>query len=264
MQLELQFQLPVYEGPLDLLLDLIRKQEIDIYDIPIAKITSQYLEYMRALEDLDINLGGEFILMAATLIHIKSRLLLPPDPEEIREGDGLDPREELVQQLLEHEKFKNAAQMLYQKAMVEAASFTRGEIEKWIDRSGEPEIAVTLYDLVMTFHAVIDRAKLRTPMEIAHDEMTISQMIAHLRMLFEHSSQPILLTQIFESYTTRRALVVTFLALLELVRLRAIRLSQKQTFGEIYAQKRENFENAIAQLASSYVDFDEGTETTIQ
>jgi segregation and condensation protein A len=264
MQLELTFQLPAYEGPLDLLLDLIRKQEIDLYDIPIAKITSQYLDYMRALEDLDINVGGEFILMAATLIHIKSKMLLPPDPEEIREDDAIDPREELVQQLLEHEKYKNAAQMLHQKAIIENAAFTRGELDQWIDSTGEPEIAVTLYDLVMTFRTVVERAKLYTPMEIVHDEMTIGQMISHLRMLFEQTGKPILLTQIFESFTTRRALVVIFLALLELVRLRAIRLSQKETFGAIYAQKQKNFENAAAQLTSSFMETAEATEPTIQ
>jgi segregation and condensation protein A len=263
MQLELKFQLPAYEGPLDLLLDLIRKQEIDIYDIPIAMITSQYLDYMRALEELDINLGGEFILMAATLIHIKSKLLLPADPEEIRDGE-VDPREELVQQLREHEKYKNAAQMLYQKAMIEGATFTRNEIGQWVDQVGEPEIAVTLYDLVMTFRGVIERAQLRTPMEIVHDEMTIGQMIAHMRMLFEMSHKPILLTQLFESYTTRRALVVAFLALLELVRLHAIHLSQKETFGPIYAQKKENFENAVAHLSTSFMESEEAPEPTIQ
>ncbi|MDD5543303.1 MAG: segregation/condensation protein A [Acidobacteriia bacterium] len=264
MQLELQFQLPSYEGPLDLLLDLIRKQEIDIYDIPIAKITSQYLDYTRALEELDINLGGEFILMAATLIHIKSKLLLPPDPEEIRDGELLDPREELVQQLLEHEKFKNAAQMLQQKAMIENAVFTRQELSNWIDESSEQEVAVTLYDLVVTFSAILERVKLRTPMEIVHDEMTIGQMIEHLRLLFERSSQPILLTQIFESYTTRRALIVTFLALLELVRLKAIHLLQKETFGPIFARKQDNFENAVATMSASFMERPDEPPPTIQ
>lgn len=264
MQLELQFQLPSYEGPLDLLLDLIRKQEVDIYDIPIAKITSQYLDYMRALEELDINLGGEFILMAATLIHIKSRMLLPPDPEEIRDGESIDPRDELVQQLLEHEKFKNAAQMLHQKAMIENAVFTKHELSNWMDESSEQEVAVTLYDLVVTFSAILERAKLRTPMEIVHDEMTIGQMIEHLRLLFEHSSEPILLTQIFESYTTRRALIVTFLALLELVRLRAIHLLQKETFGPIFARKQANFENAVATMNASFMEHPEDQPPTIQ
>ncbi len=264
MQLELKFQLPVYEGPLDLLLDLIRKQEVDIYDIPIATITRQYLDYIRALEELDINLGGEFILMAATLIHIKSKMLLPPDPEEIRDGNEIDPRDELVQQLLEHEKYKNAAEMLHQKVIIENATFSKSEIQQWMDEAGEPEVAVTLYDLVMTFRSVVERAKLRTPMEIAHDEMTVGQMIEHLRMLFERSGKPILLTQIFESYTTRRALVVTFLALLELVRLKAIQLTQKETFGLIFAQKKENFENAVAHLSSSFVESDDKSEPTIQ
>ncbi len=264
MQLELKFQLPVYEGPLDLLLDLIRKQEIDIYDIPISKITRQYLDYIRALEELDINLGGEFILMAATLIQIKSRMLLPPDPEEIRDGTELDPREELVQQLLEHEKYKNAAQMLHQKAIIEAATYSRNEMTQWMDELGEQEIAVTLYDLVLNFRNVLERAKLRTPMEIVHDEMTIGQMIEHLQILFQDSSKPISLTQIFESYTTRRALIVVFLALLELVRLRAIKLSQKETFGEIYAQKQDNFENAVAHLGASFLEREDQQGPTIQ
>jgi segregation and condensation protein A len=264
MQLELEFQLPSYEGPLDLLLDLIRKQEINIADIPIAKITSQYLDYLRALENLDINLGGEFILMAATLIHIKSKMLLPPDPEEIRDGEAVDPRDELVYQLLEHEKFKNAAQMLQQKALVENAAFARNELSNWIDESSEHEIGVSLYDLVVTFGAILERAKLRTPMEIVHDEMTIGQMIEHLRLLFEQTGKPILLTQIFESYTTRRALIVTFLAMLELVRLRAIHLLQKETFGPIYAQKQENFESAAATLSASFLDRNESEQPTNQ
>lgn len=264
MQLELQFQLPAYEGPLDLLLDLIRKQEIDIYDIPIAKITRQYLDYMRALEELDINLGGEFILMAATLIHIKSKMLLPPDPLEAQEGEGSDPRLELVQKLLEHQKFKDAAHMLHQKAIIEGATYSKSELPEWMDQAGETEISVTLFDLVMTFRTIVERAKLRSPMEIEHDEMTVGQMISHLRLLFEQSSQPILLTQIFESYTTRRALIVTFLALLELVRLRAISLLQKETFGAIYAQRQDGFEQAVAQMNSSFVEPEESAEPTIQ
>lgn len=264
MQLEFQFQVPAYEGPMDLLLELIRKQEIDIYDIPIAKITRQYLDYMRALEELDINVGGEFILMAATLIHIKSKMLLPPDPLEAQEGETIDPRTELVQMLLEHEKFKNAAQMLYQKAMIEGASYSKSELSRWMDQAGEPEMSVTLYDLVMTFRTIVERAKLRSPMEIEHDEMTVGQMISHLRMLFEQSSKPILLTQIFESYTTRRAVIVTFLALLELVRLRAIFLLQKETFGAIYAQKQEGFEQAVAEMNSTFVEPEETTGPTIQ
>src|SRR5688572_32138234 len=113
--------LPLYEGPLDLLLDMIRKQKIDVYDIPIASITEQYLEYLHVIQELNIDGAGEFVFMAAQLIYIKSRTLLPPDPDGL-EGDVDDPRAELVRRLLEHERFKNAAQMLYQREMIEKVS----------------------------------------------------------------------------------------------------------------------------------------------
>ena len=246
MDQQYKIHLPVYDGPLDLLLDLIRKQEIDIYDIPIARITQHYLDYLRMMQELDINLAGEFLLMAATLIYIKSKMLLPADPLQI-DGGPEDPRLELVQRLLEHEKFKNAAQMLHQKELVESSTWTRGGIKDFVV-SGEAEIKVTLFDLVANFQKVLDRAKAKSLLEIERDEMTVGQVIAKLRFLFEQSSGIISLNEIFSSYRSKRSLIVAFLAILEMVYFHAIVLTQRQIFGEIVARRHENFENVMVNL----------------
>ncbi|MBM3803431.1 MAG: chromosome segregation protein ScpA [Acidimicrobiia bacterium] len=242
--------LPAYDGPLDLLLDLIRKQEIDIYDIPIAKITEQYLAYIRLLEELDIGVAGEFLLMAATLIHIKSRMLLPKDPLAL-EGEEADPRAELVARLLEHEKFKSAAQMLHQKELVENSTWTRPGLSDWQEPGSEEEIQVTLFDLVATFQKILDRAKARAQVEIERDEMTVGQVIEQLRAFFERTRGTVNLTEVFESYRSRKSVIVAFLAILEMVHLRAIKLLQKNTFGEILARRQEDFEAAMHQIDRS-------------
>ncbi len=149
----------VYEGPLDLLLDLIRKQDIDIYDIPIGKITGQYLAYVEKLRELDVNVAAEFIYMAAVLIHIKSKMLLPRDPAAASEADD-DPRAELVNRLIEHEKFKSAAQMLMQKQQLEDAVRSNPSLREFInDEGAEPEIAADVIDLVKTFQQVLERIR---------------------------------------------------------------------------------------------------------
>src|SRR5271168_1584424 len=151
----------VYEGPLDLLLDLIRKQDIDIYDIPIAKITAQYLAYVEKLRELDVNIAADFIYMAAVLIHIKSKMLLPRDPA-VGSEEAEDPRAELVNRLIEHEKFKSAAQMLMQKQQIEDAVWSNPAIKEFMDAEGtEPEIAADVIDLVKTFQLILDRARHR-------------------------------------------------------------------------------------------------------
>ncbi|MEW5974745.1 MAG: segregation/condensation protein A [Acidobacteriota bacterium] len=241
-----KIHLPVYDGPLDLLLDLIRKQQIDIYDIPIAQITEQYLGYLKAMEELDINLAGEFLLMAATLIYIKSRMLLPPDPLQAAE-EPEDPRAELVHRLLEHEKFKNAAQMLHQKELVESCTWSREAIKDFL-ASEEAEIKVTLFDLVSTFHNILERARAQTLLEIERDEMTVSQVIDQLRRTFELSGGQVSLNQIFVSYRSRRAMIVAFLAILEMAYFHAITLSQKNIFGEIMARRHDNFESVMRNL----------------
>ena len=167
----LNVTLETYEGPLDLLLNLIRKQEIDIYDIPIAKITAQYLAHIHRLQELNIDVAGEFIYMAATLIYIKSRMLLPPDPDLPPEQQE-DPRAELVNQLLEHEKFKNAAQMLHEKQMLEAAAWSNPALKMFADDSEEPGLAVSLYDLVNTFQKLLERARQRPQLDIEPEEIT--------------------------------------------------------------------------------------------
>src|SRR5213593_408879 len=155
---ELKITLPLYEGPLDLLLDMIRMQKIDIYDIPIANITEQYLEYLHMMEEMNVDVASEFLVIAAQLIYIKSRMLLPPDPDAPPEEQE-DPRAELVRRLLEYEKFKNAAQMLYQREMIENASWSNaGQIS--VDEAElEPELNVTLYDLMLAFREVAKRAE---------------------------------------------------------------------------------------------------------
>jgi len=242
-----KIHLPAYDGPLDLLLDLIRKQQIDIYDIPIAHITQQYLDYVRMMKELDISVAGEFLLMAATLIYIKSKMLLPADPL-LGVDESEDPRMELVQRLLEHEKFKNAAQMLHQKELVEGSTWSRPGVRDLAVSAEGSEIQVTLFDLVTNFRRVLDRAMAKNLMEIERDEMTVSQVIGKLRMLFEQSRGAINLSEIFSAYRSRRSVIVAFLAILEMVYFRAIVLTQKERFGEIVLRRHDDFEKVMINL----------------
>ncbi len=152
MSSSLNFHLPQYDGPLDLLLDLIRSQKLDVRDIPIAKITAQYFEYMEKARQMDIDLSAEFVFMAATLIYIKSKMLLPQDPALAAEGDSDDPRQELVDRLLEHEKYKNAAEMLRkQKRMIEENVWSNPQLKAFLSEDDDPGITATLFDLVKAF-----------------------------------------------------------------------------------------------------------------
>src|ERR1700732_5395045 len=167
----------VYEGPLDLLLDLIRKQDIDIYDIPIARITAQYLAYVEKIRELDVNVAADFIYMAAVLIHIKSKMLLPRDPSAKAE-ELEDPRMELVDRLLEHEKFKSAAQMLLQKQQIEDAVLTNPALKEFMEAEGtEPEIAADVIDLVKTFQQVLERVRTRPVLNVDEETVTEGHMI---------------------------------------------------------------------------------------
>src|SRR5438105_9357813 len=189
---DLKISLPLYEGPLDLLLDLIRRQKLDIYDIPIAKITEQYLEYLHLMEQLDVDVASEFLVIAAQLIYIKSRLLLPPDPDATPEEQE-DPRAELVRRLLEYEKFKNAAQMLDQREMIENASWTNPGDVKMGDAELEPELNVTLHDLMLAFRDVLKRAEDRPVMQVNRDEFSVEQMMAFLFEKVVSASGPVAL-----------------------------------------------------------------------
>src|SRR5580692_5245676 len=175
-----KIHLDTYDGPLDLLLDLIKKQEIDIHNIPIAKITGQYLEYLHKLEQLDMDISADFIYMAATLIYIKSKMLLPPDPLAGPEDLG-DPRAELVQRLVEHEKFKNAAQLLYERQQLEAHVWSKPERSLYEGEDMEGELVVSLVDLVRVFQQVLERRKEVVRIELHRDEFTVKHMMETLR-----------------------------------------------------------------------------------
>jgi segregation and condensation protein A len=239
-----------YQGPLDLLLDLIRKQKLNIYDIPIAQITNQYLDYLRRAEKLNIDLGGEFVFMAATLIHIKSKMLLPVDPT-LPEDDQEDPRNELVQQLLEHEKYMQAAQMLQQKRIVEENVWSNPPLEAFTDDE-EPGLAVSIFDLVKTFEKVLERAKNRPTYEVEGEDVSVASRIEFLKNLLLGHDGTVTLQEIFERQPTRRALIATFLALLEMVRMQAIVLRQKDLFGDILVRKHKMFDVVFSEQESLF------------
>ncbi len=240
----------VYEGPLDLLLDLIRKQDIDIYDIPIARITAQYLTYVERMRELDVNVAADFIYMAAVLIHIKSKMLLPRDPLAPAEVQD-DPRSELVNRLLEHEKFKSAAQMLHQRQQIEDAIWSNPALKEFKDTEGtEPELAADVIDLVKTFQQILDRARSRPILEVDEDTVTVGQMIDYLRRRLSLEEKPIRLKQMLRHIDSRQALVCMFLAMLELVRLQAIQLRQDHLFGEILIRKHVGFDAIMNEQAA--------------
>ena len=242
-----QIQLQQYEGPLDLLLDLIRKQQINIYDIPIARITSQYLEYMQKAMAMDMELGSEFVYMAATLIHIKSKLLLPRDPELEKILPEEDPRKELVDRLLEHERFRGAAQMLEQKRLIEEAIWTNPQVDKLMGEEQDPGLSVTLFDLVKTLEAVLDRVKNRPIYEITGEDVTVPEMIQHLKGVFERvaNGERFSARELFERQKSRRGMICLFLAILEMVKRQALELVQDEIFGEIVLARSAGFEEAF-------------------
>ena len=240
----------IYEGPLDLLLDLIRRQDIDIYDIPIAKITGQYLAYVEKMRELDVNVAAEFIYMAAVLIHIKSKMLLPRDPAALPEEQE-DPRSELVNRLLEHEKFKSAAQMLLQKQQIEDAVMSNPSLKEFVEAEGtEPEIAADVIDLVKTFQQVLERVRTRPVLNVDEETVTVGQMIDYLRRRLSLEDRPIRLKQLLLRMPSRPALVCMFLALLELVRLQAIQVRQERLFGEIAVRKHTHFDEVMKEQSA--------------
>lgn len=225
---------------------MIRKQQINIYDIPIAQITAQYLESMQKALELEIELNADFIYMAATLIHIKSKTLLPRDPvlQELEPEE--DPRNELVNQLLEHERFKSAAEMLHQKRVVEEAVWSNPQIAQF--RSDEPPgLAVSLHDLVTTFQGVLERAKQRPMYEVGNEEVSVPDMIRYVGKVFERLKQGEVVNarELFEKQNSRRAMICLFLALLELVKLQAVGLTQSDAFGEIGLKRLPGFSAAF-------------------
>ncbi len=235
----------VYDGPLDLLLDLIRKQDINIYDIPIAQITAQYLAYVERIKQLDVNVAAEFIYMASVLIQIKARMLLPRDPTVTEEQE--DPRTELVNRLLEHERFKTAAQMLLQKSQIEEAVWSNPALKEFKDDAGaEPELAADVVDLVRVFQQIVERARTRPVIDVNEETVTVAQMMDFFRKRLMIEDRPVRLKRVLGALQSRQALICAFLALLEMVRLQAILLRQDRVFSDIIVKKNTNFDTVFA------------------
>jgi segregation and condensation protein A len=236
----LPIKLAMFEGPLDLLIHLIKKSEVNIYDIPISVVTAQYLDMIQLMQDLNLDVAGEFLVMAATLIHIKSKMLLPrPETAAGLEGEEEDPRDALVRRLLEHQKFKAAAGLLHEREQVRAAQWQRPD-ERIAEIAGddyEPELEVDLFSLLTAFQAVVERARLRPkmvlPMEQIPVEVRIDQLLARLS-----ETEACGFEELFADVSDRSGLIVTFLALLEMIRLKLVRVFQAGSFGPIRVYKR--------------------------
>jgi len=229
-----RIELPLFEGPLDLLLYLIRREKIDIQDIPIAPITRQYMEYLDLMRELNLDVAGEFLVMAATLVHIKSKMLVPIEPTEA-EGDeeSVDPREELVRRLLEFQRYKAAAGILHQQAQIRAAQWTRPDtVLPRFDDAGEEMLEAGLYDLIAAFKELLERRKVLVAHEVEDEGPPVEQRMQELlAMIREGESLEFL--ELFATLETKAEMIVTFLALLELIRLKRVRVYQRGMFGPI-------------------------------
>jgi segregation and condensation protein A len=227
-----------FEGPLDLLVHLIKKNEVNIYDIPIALITQQYLDYIGLMQELNLDVAGEFLVMAATLIHIKSRTLLPrPDPTQDEPEE--DPRDALVRRLLEHQRFKVAAGMLYERATLRSAQWIRpdGRVADLVGEGSEPELDVDLFSLLTAFRAVLERSRHRPSVPLPPPEVPVETRIQQLLERLSET-EAVGFDELFSDVSSRAGLIVTFLAVLEMIRLKLIRVFQSQPFGPIRVYKR--------------------------
>ena len=231
---ELRIRIGEFAGPLDLLLYLIRQEQANIFDIPIARITDEYLRFVRLMKTLDIAVAADFLVMASTLIEIKSKMLLPRDPNAVTEGDELeDPRQELVDRLLEYERYKSAAQMLYEKTTLEQAVFPRGKIESDDENA---EVSATVFDLLTVFQKIVARRAEEIKLEIHREEISLADMIKDLKRRILEAGEVSLLA-FFEEMHTKRELVTAFIAALEIVRTETVKLVQKTTFGDVILRK---------------------------
>lgn len=230
---ELKISLGKFAGPLDLLLYLIKQEQANIFDIPIAKITDEYLKYVRLMKSLDIAVAADFLVMAATLIEIKSKMLLPRDPFAAAEEEFEDPRKELVDRLLEYEKYKSAAQVLYERTTIEQAVFPRGRIES---DENNAEIDASVFDILTVFQKILARHTDEVKMEIQREEISLAEMIKTLKKrIFDEIELSV--TKFFEEMHSRRELVTAFIAVLEIVRTDGIKLTQSKIFGDIILKK---------------------------
>ena len=244
---EYRVQFEVFEGPLDLLLHLVKKEEVDIWEVNLTKIASQFTEYIELMRELDLEVAGEFLVMASTLMYIKSRELLPVDQQVQAEGeeDETDPRWELIRRLVEYKKFKDAAVRLQTCEAEQADTFPRIPGKPKIT-SDQPPLRpeVSLFDLITAVSQVLQRFQLRAgPRDIYEDKWSVSEKIEQLRKLMDEDAA-LKFSQLFEHTTSRSEVVATFLALLELIRLKVLTVTQPSAFAEIEIQRRPPAQNA--------------------
>jgi segregation and condensation protein A len=236
-----KIKLDQFEGPLDLLIHLIRQNEVNVYDIPIALITEQYLSYIELMQELNLDVAGEFLVMASTLIHIKSKMLLPRPETAATDGEpDEDPREALVRRLLEHQKFKAAAELLHERETMRNAQFTRPDsrVADAVDEEYEPELEVDLFSLLAAFKGVLERANRRPRMVLPPEQISIEDRIHQLLARLSETEACGFEELVEDGDGSRPFMIVTFLALLEMIRLKLIRVFQAGSFGAIRVYKR--------------------------
>ena len=224
--------LEVFEGPLDLLLHLIKKNKLNITDIPIALITEQYLEFLKLMKVLNLDIAGEYLLMAATLLHIKSRLLLPVSSEGEGEEEEADPRAELIRRLLEYQKYKEASLELEKRPLLDRDVFTRA-VPQEKDEPEEERFEVSLFELLEAFRQVLERVKTESVHEVALETITLEEKIQEILSFLQREQRSMAFHTLFPEQASRRMIVVTFLAILELVKMKAVRIFQAAPFETI-------------------------------
>ena len=244
---EYKVKLDVFEGPLDLLLYLIKRDEVDIYDIPIVRITDSYMQYLDLMRMLDLNIAGEFLVMAATLMMIKSRMLLPEEERaEMEEDEEGDPRWDLVRQLVEYKKFKDVAMYLEDVDGIRESVFAR-EGEEGVRLDSETDVAlldVSIFDLITAFNEALSKVPKEDLREIFAERFTVAEKVdAILDLLRKEPS--LSMTRLFGGMTSRHEVVCTFLAMLELIKVSQIRAVQKGAFGDIEIRRTEEFEESL-------------------
>jgi len=225
-------RLEMFEGPLDLLLHLIHKNELDITNVPIALITEQYLEYLKLIKVLNLDFAGEYLLMASTLLYIKSKTLLPPSSEE-GEEEGEDPRAELVRRLLEYQKYKEAASELEKRPMLDRDVFLRLTPMESEDAGEEERVEVSLFELVEAFRKILERVKTEAFHEVVLDRLSVEEKVQEILSLLQREKRSMAFHLLFPEQASRRVIIITFLAILELVKMKLVRIFQLAPFETI-------------------------------
>jgi segregation and condensation protein A len=225
-------RLEMFEGPLDLLLHLIHKNELDITNIPVALITDQYLEYLKLMKVLNLDIAGEYLLMASTLLYIKSKMLLPSSSEE-EEEEGEDPRAELIRRLLEYQKYKEAAAGLEKRPMLDRDVFIRSNPMESEDVGEEERVEVGLFELVEAFRKILERVKTEEFHEVILDRLSVEEKVQEILSLLQKEKRSMAFHLLFPEQTSRRVIIITFLAILELVKMKLVRIFQLAPFETI-------------------------------